>query len=318
MNQPAFDLGAMLSAPAVQNSVQQIPCDKLHPYHDHKFEMYTGERLDDMVTSIRENGVLSPIIVQPDGDGYEILIGHNRWNACRIAGLPTVPAIVKTGLTEEEAQTYVIESNVIQRGFDNLRISEQAAVIALRHSEMFSPGKRSDILRELALLENPDADVAATFDPVDQRLDTNDEVGKEYGVSRGSVVRLIRINKLIGELKAFVDSGDIAIRSGVELSFLSEEAQGVVAEQAEDFKIDMKKAKALREAADSEGNVETAVIVRIITGTAEVKEKPKSVKISNDVFSRYFAPNAKKAEITKTVEKALEFYFKNREETENE
>lgn len=131
MNKPAFDLGAMLSAPAIQTAVQQISCDKLHPYHNHKFELYTGERLDDMVASIKENGVLSPVIVQPDGDGYEILIGHNRWNACKIAGIDTIPAIIKQGLSEDEAEMYVIESNVMQRGFDNLRISEQAAVIAL-------------------------------------------------------------------------------------------------------------------------------------------------------------------------------------------
>ena len=158
MNTPQFDLGAMLSAP--QTAVQQIPCDQLHPYHDHKFELYTGERLDDMVASIKENGVLSPIIVQPDGNGYEILIGHNRWNASKIAGLPTVPAIVKTGLTEDEALAYTLESNIIQRGFTNLRISEQAAAIALRHKEMFSQGKRNDIIRELALLENPNADIS--------------------------------------------------------------------------------------------------------------------------------------------------------------
>ena len=77
MNTPQFDLSAMLSTPQ-QTAVQQIPCDKLHPYHNHKFELYSGERLEDMVASIKENGVLSPIIVQPDGDGYEILIGHNR------------------------------------------------------------------------------------------------------------------------------------------------------------------------------------------------------------------------------------------------
>lgn len=316
MNQPAFDLEAMLSAPAIQTAVQQIPCDNLHPYHDHKFELYTCERLDDMVASIKENGVLSPIIVQPDGDGYEILIGHNRWNASKIAGRPTVHAIVKTGLSEEEAEMYVIEGNLIQRSFSDLKISEQAAVAASRHSKMFSPGKRNDIIRELTLLENPNADVGdtSTLNPVGSRLDTNDEVGKEYGVSKGSVVRLIRINKLIDELKVFVDSGELAIRAGVELSFLSEQAQTVVAEQAEDFKIDMKKSKALRDAADDNGDVDTALIVRIITGTAEVKEKPKSVKISNDVFSRYFSSNAKKAEIRETVEKALAFYFTNMEE----
>ena len=166
MNTPQFDLGAMLSAPA-HTAVQQIPCDQLHPYHNHKFEMYTGERLEDMIESIRENGVLSPIIVQPIDNGYEILIGHNRWNASKLAGLPTVPAIVKTGLTEDEALTFVVESNVMQRGFTNLRISEQAAVIALRHSEMFSQGKRNDILRELAMLENPDAEIKeATLNPI--------------------------------------------------------------------------------------------------------------------------------------------------------
>lgn len=90
MNTPQFDLSAMLSTPQ-QTAVQQIPCDKLHPYHNHKFELYSGERLEDMVASIKENGVLSPIIVQPDGDGYEILIGHNRWNASKLAGLSTVP-----------------------------------------------------------------------------------------------------------------------------------------------------------------------------------------------------------------------------------
>ena len=222
MNTPQFDLGTMLSAP--QTAIQQIPCDQLHPYHNHKFELYSGERLEDMVASIKENGVLSPIIVQPIEGGYEILIGHNRWNASKLAGLPTVPAIVKTGLTEEEAEMYVIESNVMQRGFENLRISEQAAAVALRHSEMFSQGKRNDILRELAVLENPSAEPdTATLNPVGSKLDTSESVGKEYGVSKGSVVRLIRINKLIDELKALVDSGDIAIRAGVELSFLSED-----------------------------------------------------------------------------------------------
>ena len=141
MNTPQFDLGTMLSAPST--AIQQIPCDQLHPYHNHKFELYSGERLEDMVASIKENGVLSPIIVQPIEGGYEILIGHNRWNASKLAGLPTVPAIVKTDLTEEEAEMYVIESNVMQRGFENLRISEQAAAVALRHSEMFSQAKRS-------------------------------------------------------------------------------------------------------------------------------------------------------------------------------
>lgn len=268
MNTPQFDLGAMLSTPApMLNSIQQIPCEMLRPYHNHKFELYSGERLEDMIASIKENGVLSPIVVQPCENGYEILIGHNRWNASKLAGLPTVPAIIKEGLSEEEAEIFAIESNIMQRGFENLRISEQAAVIALRHSEMFSQGKRNDILRELALLENPNAEAEeTTLNPLGSKLDTSESVGKEYGVSKGSVVRLIRINKLVDELKTLVDSGDIAVRSGVELSFLSNEAQTEVAEQAENFKIDMKKSRRLREAADSKGNIDRDTIIRIITG----------------------------------------------------
>ena len=307
MNTPQFDLGAMLSAP--QTAIQQIPCDQLKPYHNHKFELYSGERLEDMVASIKENGVLSPIIVQPIEDGYEILIGHNRWNASKLAGLPTVPAIVKTDLTEEEAEMYVIESNVMQRGFENLRISEQAAAVALRHSEMFSQGKRNDILRELAHLENPSSEPdTATLNPVGSKLDTSESVGKEYGVSKGSVVRLIRINKL-------VDSGELSIRAGVELSFLSEDTQAVVAECAEESKIDMKKAKMLRASADDEGNIERYTVESIISGEdGEAKPKPKSVKISNDTYTKYFSDGVKAKEITETIEKALAFYFENMEE----
>lgn len=307
-----FDLVAMLSAP--QTAIQHIPCDQLHPYHNHKFELYSGERLEDMVASIKENGVLSPIIVQPIEGGYEILIGHNRWNASKLAGLPTVPAIVKTGLTEEEALLYTIESNLYQRGFDNLKISEQAAAVAFRHSEMFSQGKRNDIIRELALLGNHDADTS-TLTPMGSKLDSGKAVGAEYGLSKGSVIRLMRIDKLIDELKTLVDSGYIAIRAGVELSFLSEETQAVVAECAEDSKIDMKKAKMLRASADDEGNIDRYTVESIISGEGgEAKPKPKSVKISNDTYTKYFSEGVKAKEITETIEKALAFYFENMEE----
>ena len=101
----------------------------------------------------------------------------------------------------------------------------------------------------------PSFTFCGTLNPVGSKLDTSESIGNEYGVSKGSVVRLIRINKLTDELKALVDSGDIAIRTGVELSFLSEDTQAVVAECAEDWKIDMKNAKKLRASADSEGNI---------------------------------------------------------------
>lgn len=307
MQTPQFDLGTLLGTPdAMKNTVKQIPCDMLHPYHNHRFELYTGERLEDMVQSIKENGILSPIIVQPDSNGYEILIGHNRWNASKLAGIGSVPAIIKEGLTEEEAEMYVIESNLMQRGFDNLKISEQAAVIAQRHNEMFSQGKRNDIIRELKIL-NGEKDT--TSRPVGEKLNTDDAISEQYGLSSRNVSRLLRIDKLIDELKSFIDNGALAIRSGVELSYLSEETQHIIAEQAEDFKIDMKIAKQLRNSADENGNIDTATIIRIITGTAEIKSKPVSIKLNNDIFSKYFSSEMKKKEITETIEKALAYYF---------
>ena len=131
-------------------------------------------------------------------------------------------------------------------------------------------------------------------------------------MSRASVARLIRISKLIPALQELVDSGDIALNAAVELSYLSEETQELVSEQAVDFKIDMKKSKQLRKAADGEGNVDTAQAVRIISGTADVKPKPRSVKISDEVFTKYFSADVKKEEISETIEKALEMYFESK------
>lgn len=304
-----FNLGAMLSTPApLQNAVKQIPCDMLKPYHNHRFELYSGERLEDMVESIKENGVLSPIIVQPDKNGYEILIGHNRWNASKIAGLSTVPAIIKEGLTEDEAEMYVIESNLMQRGFDNLKISEQATVIAQRHSEMFSQGKRNDIIRELQMLDGVSK---ITSGPLVQKSNTRENIGEEYSMSGRNVARLIRIDKLINELKTLIDNGTLAVRSGVELSFLSEDTQLEIAELAEEYKIDMKKSKLLRESADDNGNISNADIICILDGKKNTADKGKSVKIRNDIYSRYFEPTAKPKEIAEIVEKALEIYFSN-------
>ena len=138
----------------------------------------------------------------------------------------------------------------------------------------------------IAHLENPSAEPdSSTLNPVGSKLDTSESIGNEYGVSKGSVVRLIRINKLTDELKALVDSGDIAIRTGVELSFLSEDTQAVVAECAEECKIDMKNAKKLRASADSEGNIAPDTVHAILYGEdTEPKVKPNFGKLITPNF----------------------------------
>ena len=113
--------------------VQMLPVKSIQPFHDHPFHLYEGERLEDMIASVKEHGVLNPVIVQKLDTGYEMLSGHNRWNAAKLAGLKEIPAIVKTDLSEEEAYVYVIETNLMQRSFSDLAISEKAAVLKARY-----------------------------------------------------------------------------------------------------------------------------------------------------------------------------------------
>ena len=110
--------------------VQMVPVKSIHPFH-----LYEGERLEDMIASVKEHGVLNPVIVQKLDTGYEMLSGHNRWNAAKLAGIKEIPAIVKTDLSEEEAYVYVIETNLMQRSFSDLAISEKAAVLKARYEK---------------------------------------------------------------------------------------------------------------------------------------------------------------------------------------
>ena len=136
--------------------LRMLPIKKIRPFHDHPFHLYEGDRLEDMVASVREHGILNPVIVQEIDGGYEMLSGHNRMNAAKLVGLKEIPAIVKTDLSEEEAYVYVIETNLMQRSFSDLLISEKAAVLKARYEKGSCQGKRNDILKEIAKLEGTD------------------------------------------------------------------------------------------------------------------------------------------------------------------
>ena len=141
--------------PAGKNAIVEVEVGSLTPYPDHPFKLYEGERLDDLVESVRTNGVLVPIIVRRVDDALQILAGHNRVNSAKQAGLSTVPAIILEDISDDEAQVYVVETNLLQRGFADMSHSEKAAVITLHHSKMFSQGKRNDIIEQLKMLEKP-------------------------------------------------------------------------------------------------------------------------------------------------------------------
>ena len=143
-----------------KNTIITLPPQAIRAFRGHPFRLYEGDRLNDLVESISEHGVLNPAIIRKierdeDGFEYEMLAGHNRQNAAAIANRE-LPCIVKENLSDEDAWIYVIETNVLQRSFSEMLPSEKAAVLALRYSKMVCQGRRNDIVEELKRLENPD------------------------------------------------------------------------------------------------------------------------------------------------------------------
>ena len=285
----------------------------------HPFRLYEGEREADMIDSIREKGILQPMLLSASSDGrYQILSGHNRKYCGMKAGLLESPAIIKQNLSDDDALMYVIETNLMQRSFSDMAHSEKAAIIAAQHSKLFSQGKRNDIIAELKMLENPhehrDND---TLRHVGEKTHSDELVGAMYGLSSREISRYIRINKLLPTLKTRLDNGEIAFIPAVTLSFIHEEQQEQLNYCLEltGFKVDMTKANILREYSEK-GKLDPESIACILSG--ELRQKPKTnrtptVKIGKSVYARYFKPEQTAADVQKIVEAALAYYFGNRQ-----
>lgn len=133
-----------------QTGVTEIEIEKLVPFHNHPFKLYEGQRLDNMVTSIKEMGAMVPIIVRKtDSNFYEILSGHNRVNAAKLAGVDKIPAVVKGNLTDDEAMLIVIETNLMKRSFSDLLPSEKARALKEHHDALSRQGERTDLINEI-------------------------------------------------------------------------------------------------------------------------------------------------------------------------
>lgn len=300
--------GEDIAAPV--NGIEMLPINSVRPFRKHPFRMYEGERLDDMVESIREHGILNPLIVWKTSDGYEMLAGHNRQNAGRLAGLTEIPVIVKRDLSEKEAYVYVIETNVIQRGFAELLPSEKAAVLAERYEKVISQGKRNDILQEIARLNGSDMEDTCGHDV--HKLKNRDAVGKEYGMTGRNIARYIRVNQLSQPLKERLDDGSLPLVAAVDLSYLSDGEQNVVSELAEQgrIKLDGKITRAIK---DMEGEVTTDRIMEFAGNRTQKKaDIGKNIKLPADAYERYFA-DTKPGDVAKIVEEALAAWFEGRE-----
>ena len=298
--------------PHNSRAVVQTAINKLSPYKGHPFKLYEGERLDDMVESIRANGVLVPIIARKVDDTLEILAGHNRVNAAKLAGLNEVPTLVLENISDDDARVYVIETNLLQRSFSDMSHSEKAEVIALHHSKMFSQGKRNDIIAQLKSLENPHkCEKNETCSQVANKSKSIAKVGQEYGLSKDTIARYLRIHQLIIELKIMLDNGNIAFMSAVTLSYLKIEEQTQIFECMErnGLSVDVKKAEILRQFSEK-GKLNGESVYKILTGDTALKpNRTPTVKINKLVYAKYFKPNQSAKEVQDIVEKALESYF---------
>ena len=293
----------LLTGGEPEGGVQMISVDAVEPYHEHPFKLYEREMLEDMVESIREHGILSPVIVQKKELGYEMLAGHNRQNAARLAGLKEIPAIVKEGLSEEEALVYVIETNMLQRSFNDLSITERIAVLAARYDKVCGTKKREQILEELHALSGTGGH------DVHRQAKSRELIGQEYGMTGRNIARYVRCAQLIPVFKGMLDDGSLTLIAGVELSYLSEKEQSMVLEVMEQNCVRLKKDAASRLRADA-GKLTKETIQTIfgVDKPAGDTQKPVSVKLPAVVYGRYFADIPVK-DVQGILEKALAMYF---------
>lgn len=284
------------------SAIESLNLNKLVPYSNHPFILYEGQRFTDMVESVRANGVLVPIVVRSvtEEGRYEILSGHNRVEAARAVGIKSIPAIIRRGLTDEEALLIVTETNLMQRSFADLKHSEKAIALATHYYAMKkNPGYRTDLLQEIEDLSSV---------PVGQRLSTRGTLSEQHGLSSTSIQRYLRVNKLSKELKQWLDDGGIAMRVAEALSFLREKEQKIVEGLlAAGNKISMKQANNIRVASEKSSLNKTDIAKIMKSGTTPTRSK--TVKLSMDLFSLHFKDGQSAEEIEKIIGEALKKYL---------
>lgn len=302
--QDAVDLISPETVVAVTNGHAMIPAEKIVPFHNHPFRLYEGKRLDDMVESIKAHGILIPVIVQKVADGYEMLSGHNRWNAAKIAGITEVPAIVKENLTEREAYVYVIETNMLQRSFDDLLPSEKAAVLVERYEKVMCQGRRNDILEEIALLNGVDAPETCGHHVHKSR--SRDSIGEDYGMTGRNIARYMRLNQTTDQIKEMVDEGTMAMVTAVELSYLSEEEQKQVCTVLDEHGGKIKNTQAV-ELHKETGSLTEDKVKDILVGRTKEK-RVSDAKMFAQIKKKYFKGKSTE-EVLEVLEQALASWF---------
>ena len=263
------------------------PAD-ISDFPNHPFKVKQDEAMAEMVDSVKQYGVLVPALVRPKADGgYEMVAGHRRKCAATLAGITEMPCIVRN-LTDDEATIIMVDSN-LQR--ETILPSEKAFAYKMKLEAMKRQGQRSDL----------------TSTPLVSKSRSNEELGQKNGDSREQVRRFIRLTELIPSVLDMVDSGKIAFRPAVELSYLSKEQQQSLYDtmECEDCTPSLAQAIKMKEFS-RDGKLTVEVILSIMQ-----EEKPnqrEQFKMPKERISKYFAPGTPAQKIEDTIIKALELY----------
>lgn len=255
--------------------ITEVPIKDLHTFKDHPFRVLDDEKMEETVESIREYGVLMPGIVRPrKGGGYEIIAGHRRKRACEIIGLETMPVVIRN-YTDDEAVVAMVDSN-IQR--EDILPSEKARAYRLKFEAVKHQGKEGGR--------------------------SYDKIGEAAGESAKTVQRYLALSNLSDELLERVDSKQIPVRAGIELSYLPEIEQAWVEEELSQTTAIMTPSKAATIRDLYKSRELTLATIRLIL--ASEKPSPRKVTIKADRLSQFFPDYMSEQEIEETIYRLLE------------
>lgn len=259
----------------------------LYPFPDNPFHVAEDETLSELAESIKEFGIVTPIITRPkeDGDGYEVIAGQRRVHASELAGINTVPAFVLP-LDRDRAIITLVDSN-LQR--ENILPSERAFAYKMKSEAMKRQGFRTDL----------------TSSQVVTKLRTDDKVAQGFGVGRMTVQRFIRLTELIPPILQMVDEGKIALTPAVELSFLKKDEQEnlFATMESEEATPSLSQAQRMKQLSQS-GRLDMDTIFAIMT--EEKGNQKETLKINTSKLKKYFPKNTTPKQMEETIIKLLE------------
>ena len=283
--------------PSQGDRIQEIQLSELFPFRDHPFSVTDDKKMMEMVESVKQFGVMIPLIARPlDGGGYEIISGHRRKRACELAGIEKIPVLVRD-LDNDEATILMVDSNLQQR--EDIPLSERAKAYQMKMEALKHQGrKREETSRQVV-----------------GKLESAEIIGQSTGESGRQVQRVIRLNNLVPDLMDMVDDKRLAFTPAVELSYLNEQEQHALASTLEETQNtpSLSQAQRIRKLSES-GGVTKEKLDDIMM--EEKKPLRDSITLSHDTLKKYFPKSYSIQKIEQIIIKLLENYLKRQREKE--